>query len=129
MDNAIKRLGDAEFEIMQIIWSSKQPVPSNYVMAHLTGRAWALSTLMTVLARLADKGFITCDRSTRTNYYSAALPEQEYKEYESRLFLEKVHQNSLRNLVASLYDGRTIDADDIKELRRYLNSLGDKRDE
>lgn len=73
----IKPLGDAELEIMLVIWDIKEPVTSNYVLENLhTRRHWQLSTLMTVLARLEKKGFVRCDRSTRTNYYSPSFPKR-----------------------------------------------------
>ena len=65
MKNTLKKLGEAELEIMQVVWNSGNPVTSNYILKELQERRnWQLSTLMTSLARLADKGFISCDRST-----------------------------------------------------------------
>ena len=65
MGNKKKNLGEAELEIMQAIWNSEMPVTSNYILKELQGqRKWQLSTLMTSLSRLSDKGFISCDRST-----------------------------------------------------------------
>ena len=59
MGNTLKKLGEAELEIMQVIWDSENPVTSNYILKELQGRRrWQLSTLMTSLTRLADKGFI-----------------------------------------------------------------------
>ena len=57
MGNTLKKLGEAELEIMQVIWNSGNPVTSNYILKELQERRnWQLSTLMTSLARLADKG-------------------------------------------------------------------------
>jgi BlaI family penicillinase repressor len=78
---------------------------------------------MTILARLADKGFVYCDRSTRTNYYSALISEQDYKAKESRSFLERLYGNSLQNLVTSLYDSNTIDDHDLSNLRKLIEEI------
>lgn len=127
MNDKIKRLGDVELEIMLVVWEAQEPVTSNYVLEHLhSRRTWALSTLMTTLARLADKGFVHCDRSTRTNYYSALIPEKEYKAKESRSFLERLYGNSLQNLVASLYDSKAIDDTDISELRQMIDKIEER---
>ncbi len=128
MGRKIKRLGDAELEIMLIIWESGKPVTSNYVLENLhTRRNWKLSTLMTVLARLAEKGFVHCDRSTRTNYYSALISEKDYKAQEGSTFLERLYGNSVQNLVTSLYDSKAIDDTDLHELRAMIDELrGDK---
>lgn len=59
MGNKLKKLGEAELEIMQVIWNNGNPVTSNYILKELQERrSWQLSTLMTSLARLVDKGFI-----------------------------------------------------------------------
>jgi BlaI family transcriptional regulator, penicillinase repressor len=124
MDDKIKRLGDAELEIMLVIWHSKEPVTSNYILEELQGkRKWVLSTLMTSLARLADKGFVLCDRTTRTNLYSALVSEEDYKARESRSFLEKLYGNSLQRLITSLYSNNVIDGADLSELREYLDKI------
>lgn len=128
MDNTQKKLGEAELEIMQVIWSSEAPVPSNYILKELQERRkWQLSTLMTSLARLCGKGFVSCDRSTGSNLYSPVIPEHAYKAGTSRRFLEKLYHNSIQDLVATLYSDRAIGDSDIAELRAFLDRLEDER--
>lgn len=124
MGNVLKKLGEAELEIMQVIWDSKEPVTSNYILKELQGRRkWQLSTLMTSLARLSDKGFVSCDRSTGSNLYTAVIPENEYKAGASKHFLEKLYNNSIQNMVAALYSNKTIKDSDVEELRNFLDKL------
>lgn len=124
MCNALKKLGEAELEIMQVIWDSKGPVTSNYILKELQGRRkWQLSTLMTSLSRLADKGFVSCDRSSGSNLYMPVVPENEYKTGASRHFLEKLYNNSLQNMVATLYNNKAIKNSDVEELRNFLDEL------
>jgi predicted transcriptional regulator len=124
MNDKMKRLGDAELEIMLVIWSNDEAVTSNYILMQLQGkRKWVLSTLMTSLSRLADKGFVYCDRTTRTNMYSALITEKEYKAKESKSFLEKLYGNSLQGLVTSLYSNKIIDNADLSELREFLDNI------
>ena len=126
MSNALKKLGEAELEIMQVIWNSENPVTSNYILKELQGRRkWQLSTLMTSLARLSDKGFVSCDRSTGSNLYTPVISENEYKARASRHFLEKLYNNSIQNMVATLYSDKAIKDSDIEELRNFLDKLED----
>ena len=128
MCNAIKKLGEAELEIMQVIWDSGYPVTSNYILKELQGRRkWQLSTLMTSLTRLSDKGFVNCDRSTGSNLYTSLISESEYKTGASRHFLEKLYNNSIRNMVATLYSNQTIKDSDVEELRNFLDKLEDEQ--
>lgn len=124
MSNMIQKLGEAEVEIMQVLWDSTPPVTSNYILKELQGRRkWQLSTLMTSLSRLEHKGFIVCDRTTGMNLYRAAVPESDYKTKAGKHFLEKLYNNSIRNMVASLYNSNMIKESDLAELRSYLDAL------
>ena len=78
---------------------------------------------MTVLARMAEKEAVYCDRSTRTNYYTALVTEEEYKLTESETLLERLYNKSAKNLIACLYQGKKMSKENIKELREYLDSL------
>lgn len=128
MGNTSKKLGEAELEIMQVIWNSGKPVTSNYILKELQGkRKWQLSTLMTSLARMADKGFVSCDRSTGSNLYAPIISENEYKTSESRHFLKKLYNNSIQNMIAALYSDKAIKDSDVKELREFLDRLEDER--
>ena len=123
----LKKLGEEELEIMQVVWNSENPVTSNYILKELQGRRrWQLSTLMTSLARLADKGFVSCDRSTGTNLYTSIISENEYKAGASKHFLEKLYNNSIQNMIAALYSTKEIKSSDIQELRDFLDELGDE---
>lgn len=124
MSGVLKKLGEAEVEIMQVIWDSGKPITSNYILKELQGRRkWQLSTLMTSLARLADKGFVRCDRSTGSNLYTAIISENEYKAGASKHFLEKLYGNSLQNMIATLYSNKAIKNSDVEELRRFLDQM------
>ena len=124
MGNGPKKLGEAELEIMQVIWNNDTPVTSNFIMKELQGRRkWQLSTLMTSLSRLSDKGFVNCDRSMGCNMYTAVIAEKEYKAGASKHFLEKLYNNSIRNMVAALYDSKAIENSDVEELRKFLDGL------
>lgn len=124
MSNTIKKLGEAELEIMQVIWKNKTPVTSNYILKELQDqRKWQLSTLMTSLTRLSNKGFVSCDRSTGSNLYTFVISENEYKAGASRHFLEKLYNNSIQNMIATLYSDKAIKHSDVAELRKFLDEI------
>ena len=128
MSNIIKKLGEAEVEIMQVLWDSAPPVTSNYILKELQGRRrWQLSTLMTSLSRLEHKGFISCNRSTGTNLYSAVITESDYKTKAGKHFLEQLYNNSIQNMIATLYSNKAIEASDVKELRSFLDKLEEEQ--
>ncbi len=119
-----KKLGEAELEIMQVIWNSSSPVTSNHILSELQEkRKWQLSTLMTSLSRLSGKGFVSCDRSTGRNLYTSLVSENDYKTGASRHFLKQLYNNSIQNMIATLYNSKEMQASDVEELREFLNQL------
>lgn len=126
MERTIKNLGEAELEIMQVIWNANTPVTSNFILRELQGRRrWQLSTLMTSLSRLSDKGFVNCDRTTGSNLYTPVVSEDDYKTKEGKHFLEKIYDNSIKNMVAALYSNKVIQDSDLEELRQFLDNFED----
>ena len=119
------KLGDGELEVMQAIWDAGEPVTASSILEKVQQkRTWGLSTLMTVLGRLIEKGFLDCDKSTRTNIYSAKIEEKDYKKKEGRSFLEKMYGNSIFDFVSCLYEGGSISPEEVSELKRIIESAG-----
>lgn len=128
MRKEIKRLGDAELEIMQAIWAAGKPVNSAYIQAALAGkRDWALPATLTALSRLCDKGFLSNEKQGRSNFYTAKISEEEYRRSEGKTMLEKLYAGSVTGLVTSLYDGKFIGDRDMEELRRFLDAWEKKK--
>ena len=119
---AIPRLPDAELEIMKIVWKCGEGTTSAHICQELEGKKdWAVTTVLNFLARLVDRGFISVRRNGKINIYTPLVDEEKYLESESRSFLARLHGNSLKSLVASLYSGDAISRDDLEELKRYIN--------
>lgn len=124
MKNNLKKLGEAELEIMQAIWSEDTAVTSVAIREKLKGiRDWPLSSLMTSLSRLEGKGYVKCARSEGMNLYSATVSENDYKAGASESFLRKLYNNSARSLVATLYKNDLLKEGDLRELRDYIDEL------
>jgi len=120
----MKRLGDAELEIMQVVWGTKESVQASYVQEKLHGhRDWSLPAVCTAMNRLVEKAFLACEKKGRSNFYRALISEERYKEEESRSFLDRLYGNSFTGLVAALYHGKTIGKEDLAELRKFLDEL------
>ena len=122
MSKTIKRLPDSELEIMMIIWEANKSVTSAYVSEKLEGRKdWKITSILTFLSRLVDKGFITSTREGKINIYSAVISEQEYLESESKSFLKKLYGNSLTTFVSTLYKSNAVNDDDLLELQEFID--------
>lgn len=125
--DTIKRLGDAELEIMLAVWRAEKPVASPYIQEKLKGsRDWTLPAVITALNRLIDKGFLTSEKRGRVKYYRPLISEGDYKAAEGRSVLDRLYGSSFKGMVASLVDGKAIGKAELDDLRSYLDELEGK---
>lgn len=117
----IKRLPDAEFELMRAIWHSAPPVTTIQIIEKLgTDNRWKPQTVLTMLVRLADKGFLCSERKGRERIYTPLISEHEYLEIETGDFLRRYSCNSIGSLVKAIYSGSKLSEHDLNELRDWL---------
>jgi predicted transcriptional regulator len=74
----VNRLGDLERAIMDVLWETDAPLTVREVSARLPDRNLAHTTVMTVLDRLAKKGFARRQRDGRAWRYCPAATRETY---------------------------------------------------
>ena len=74
----VNRLGDLERAIMDVLWDTDTSLTVREVSARLTERNLAHTTVMTVLDRLAKKGFARRERDGRAWRYCPAATRETY---------------------------------------------------
>ena len=106
---------------MKAIWNSKAPVTTHAIMEHLSDDiTWKPQTLLTMLARLTEKGFLSSERVGRERCYTPIISEKDYLEVETGSFLQRYAGNSLGKLVRTLYAEGDMTQEDLDELREWL---------
>mgnify|MGYP002582264900 FL=1 len=83
----------------------------------------APTTILSPLSRLEKKGFVAVTKEGKNNLYAPLVSEQDYQQKESRSVLERLYGNSLKSFVNSLYQGKHMDQDDIRELSDFLKEM------
>lgn len=120
MDKTIRRLPDAELEVMQAIWASTPPVARTDIEKILyQTHPMAMTTLLTLLTRLAEKGFIIIEKNGRRSYYSPCISQKDYLAAQSKTFFEKLCGGNL-SIFANALCGSGLSKDEIAELRTLL---------
>lgn len=85
----IKRLPDSELDIILVIWEAKEPVSRAYIEQQiLKKKKIATTTVLTLLSRLCEKGFVSCEKQGNMNLYRAIVKEKDYKNFESRSLIK-----------------------------------------
>lgn len=120
MKSQIRRLPDAELEVMQAIWASESPVARTDIDEILKDtHPMAPTTLLTLLSRLSEKGFIKIEKTGRSARYIPLVMRQEYLAEQSRSFFNKLCGGSLSTFATALCDSG-LTKEEITELRDLL---------
>lgn len=115
-----KRLPESEAEIMMAVWSLRENVTADEIMAKLD-KDWGKTTLLNLLTRLVSRGFLACRKEGRINVYTPLIEKETYLQWESDSFLRRFHAGSLTTLVASLYSGNSVTKEDLEALRKFID--------
>ena len=120
MKDPIRRLPDAEQEVMQAIWACKPPVARTDIEKILfSSHPMALTTLLTLLTRLSDKGFLSIEKVGRRSLYTPLVSQEVYLAAQGRNFFEKLCGRNLSTFAAALCDSG-LTKEEIVELRSLL---------
>lgn len=119
----IKRLPDAELEIMKELWAASGPLTRAQLEERLARRRWASTTLLALLGRLEAKGYVSREKQGKGYLYAAALAREDYLPVESRSALERMFGGSAKNLIAAMAQTKDFSKEDIDELAAYLEEL------
>ena len=123
----VQQIPDSELELMKIIWANGGRAKYAFIMEELArkGNSWQKNTVITLLSRLVDKGFLKTSKIGRRNEYIALVSESGYQSVQARSFLNKLYAGDAKGLVATLIQGEMLSEEDYRELKRFWESGGD----
>jgi len=117
----LKRLPDAEFEIMKVIWRNPSPITTMQIVDKLSEeKNWKPQTVLTMLVRLVEKEFLTSGKNGRERNYTPAITETDYMQVETGDFMLRYSGNSVGSLIKTMYDGKGITESDLTDLKLWL---------
>ena len=120
MSHTIRRLPDTELEVMQAIWASDTTVPRAQLEERLAQtHPMATTTLLTLLSRLSEKGFVRVDKEGRKSLYAPLVTREDYLAAQSRSFIQKLCGGSLSTFASALCDSG-LSKEELEELRELL---------
>lgn len=124
-----QQLSDAELEIMKIVWENPAEVTLfSYIMDGLAarGKPCQKNTLIVLLSRLMNKGFLSARKIGRHNEYTTLISEAEYQTAQTKTFLNKIYEGSAGGLVATLIAGDLLTEEEYEELKKLLETGREK---
>lgn len=117
-----KQLSDAELDIMSVIWHARSPLLFAEITSALAekGKDWQKNTLITLLSRLMQKGFLKADKQGRKNVYVPCITEHDFQTAQTKHFVDRIFQGKAENLVTQLVQSDFLTDAEYKMLKKIL---------
>jgi len=117
----MKKIPDAEFEVMQVVWANEPPITANIVMQQLGKRKeWKTQTVISLLLRLVARDFLRTEKNGKERTYFPLVNKEDYLRFETDNFIKQFHENSFLNLVTTMYNDKTLTNEDLDELLKWV---------
>jgi predicted transcriptional regulator len=124
MATPMPELGDAELEVLKALWDGG-PGTVRQVLAHLheRKRRVAYTTVLTVLTRLEQKGYVSSDKSGLAYVYRARVSRQRVAASRVRAMVEQLYDGAAGQLALQLVKDERLTPAEIEELQRLIEGL------
>lgn len=120
MRKILRKLGDAELEMMCAVWELDRPFQRSELTPRLN-KNWADTTVLTILSHLCDKQYLAVEKKGRSNIYTPLISRQEYQRFSNHNFLGKLYGGAFSRMTAALFESGDLTSDDIEELQALLD--------
>ncbi|MEM0914510.1 MAG: BlaI/MecI/CopY family transcriptional regulator [Planctomycetota bacterium] len=125
MPSNIPNISEAEWTIMEVVWS-RSPLTANQVIQALDGHCdWHPKTIRTMLNRLVHKQALRYEQSGREYLYRPAVTRDRCVKHASRSFLKQVFGGASSSLLAHFVQHEKLTDEDVDRLRQLLDQRKD----
>lgn len=118
-------IGDAELEIMKVIWKAKEPITSLDIGKEVEDKGWKKTTIATFLTRLVEKGVLSADKQGKLYYYTPLISEKEYRKSQTKNLIKTLYNGSVREFAVSFFEEQKLSDKDIQELKAFFEDKGE----
>lgn len=113
-------IGEAELEIMKVLWNAGKPVNTQYISEAVAQHGWKRTTISTFLTRLVQKGALTYEKQGKLYYYTPLISRSEYRKAQTKNLIKSLYNGSVKEFAVSLFENETLSDNDIKELKEIF---------
>lgn len=115
---------DAELDVLKVLWD-RGPATVREVEATLRERrrTWAYTTVLTLLTRLRDKGYVSADKGGPAHVFAASVTRGQLLRDGLTDLADRICDGTASPLVHALVQGRKLTPADVAELRKLLDDL------
>ena len=114
------KLTGSEWSVLDCLWE-KSPQTVMQLVAQLGEKVgWAMSTTITTLRRMEEKGLVRCEIIGKGKSYTPAVEREQAVIFETRSFLERVYRGSVGLMMSAMARRQELSPEEITELREIL---------
>ena len=110
-------IGEAELEIMKVIWRADEPVTSLDIGREVESKGWKKTTIATFLTRLVEKGALSAEKNGKLYYYTPLITEKEYRRAQTKNLIRTLYNGSVRDFAVSFFQENDLSDNEVEELR------------
>lgn len=120
-------VSDAELEVLKVLWAAG-PLTVRDVVAVLRRqrRRLAYNTVLTLLSRLRDKGYVAADRRDTAHLFRPVVSREELIGSSLAAIADRVCDGTASPLVQALVRGQRFTQAEIAQLRKLISELSPK---
>ena len=107
-------------EVLKALWAHG-PGTVRQVNEVLAGRRWAYTTVLTLLQRLAAKGYVAREAAGVEHVYRAAVTREDMLEGRLKETADELCDGSAAPLLLALVQGNTFSPEELARFRRLLD--------
>ena len=122
-------LGETEMEVLHHVWDLGQATVAEVKERILNDRNVAYTTVMTVMKKLADKGYLQFEKEGATYVYSAARSPEEVQSSLVDDLVSKVFRGSSLALVQTLVRQEDLTDEERRDIKQLIEAMEEDDDD
>jgi BlaI family penicillinase repressor len=116
----LPEISEAEHQVMKVMWNDS-PITAMEIIKELTKITdWKPNTIKTFINRLLKKGAIGYEKSGKEYNYYPLIEETDFVKSESRLFLKRIFDGSLKPMLITMVENEDLTLEDMEDLKRHI---------
>ena len=132
MEDKMIKLPASELEIMQAIWvldeEGEKFISASLIMKRFPDlNRLKLTTVLTLITRLQNKGFINTEKLGRSNCYTPRISSADYRKFAYGDFVEKVYRNDRMDLFSALVNDEALTKADLEEIKALIEKTENEK--
>jgi predicted transcriptional regulator len=125
-EDRLPPLSEAQLEIMNEVWDRGEATVAEIWKGLGERRSVARNTVLTMVNRLEEKGWLVRDAANHAHRYRAAIPREDTLRRVVRRLVDTAFGGSVEGLVLALLHGRDVSREEARRIRAMIDLAEDR---